>query len=444
MRLYQSLQLRQMLNLNPKLILMLRILNLPYQDLLNEIDKQVKDNVALELSKEDELLNYARYFRQSFFDSKTHSPFGKDSLDIENMVGADSNDLYTHLLEQLRLENLSDVEFSIGEILIENIDDNGFLPNYKEVKKDIMHRKKVATTKVDKVLKVIQSFEPEGVAARNTKECLLIQIEEYSFEDDNLKNILKEIIGKYLSIIKNPIKLAMELGITDEEASNLSQFIEKNLNPNPIINFNHSIYNNNVVPSFAVEQQDNKAFKIINLEQKMGPQIKISNYYLKLLESDDTDVETKRYIRKKVEAAKEFISHVNNRKQTIQKIIDIISETQQKFFRKGIHWLQPLQQNELSGQLGVYPSTISRAVAEKYILMNNKTTIPLKYLLPRNFKGNTAKKIQSIIKDLIENNPKLKDHEICELLNKENIPIKRRTVAKYRNIINIPAYNERE
>ncbi|MFC1478719.1 RNA polymerase factor sigma-54 [Candidatus Margulisiibacteriota bacterium] len=438
LQLKQELLLKQTLSLTPRLILMFKILNLSYVDLLQEINKQVEENVTLEVSKDDELLNYAKSILKSSDERSLAQYSGEEAFNLENVMQQGSNKLDEHLISQLSLEHLSDEEHEIGKVLIENLDERGFLSDYKNVKAAVMERFNVAGTKVDKLLRTLQTFEPEGVGARNLKECLLIQVENYNFQDEALRDILEETISHHLNILKDPEALSDALSISEESAVNLAEFIEKNLSPNPAVNYNHSFYDDHIVPSFVLEETEDDEYKIINLEKKMGPSLRISKQYLQLLDDPNADPETIKFVKNKIAAAKEFLDHIQKRQEMIIKITDIINHTQKDYFKKGAHWLQPLQQNELADRLEVNPSTISRAVSDKYIQMP-RGTMPIKYLLPRNFKGNTAKKIQHVMKDILTENPDLSDQKLCDLLNENSIEIKRRTVAKYRAILDIPS-----
>lgn len=442
LQLKQELLLRQMLTLTPRLIMMLKMLNLPYTDLLAEIHKQAEENVTLEITKDDELLQYARSLMPSQAESSINHGSSEDGLNIENRAQRESHNLTEHLTNQLLLEHLSDEEVKVGEALIENLDERGFLTNYKEIREQIMQELNVKISKVDKLLEIIQTFEPEGVGARNLKECLLIQVESHNFEDEQLRDVLVDTISHHLDLLNKPEALADELNITEEGAKHLAMFIEQNLSPNPAINFNHSIYDERIVPSFVLEENSEGEQTITNLEEKFGPKLQVSNQYLQILEDPNTDPETRQYVREKIAAAKEFIESVDKRRETINKITELINQAQKNYFQKGVHWLQPLQQNKVAQEIGVVPSTISRAVAEKYIQLP-QTIIPVKYLLPRNVYGLTAKRIQAIMKDILDNNPNLSDQKLCNILNDTKIPLKRRTVAKYRAVLEIESTRTR-
>jgi len=153
---------------------------------------------------------------------------------------------------------------------------------------------------------------------------------------------------------------------------------------------------------------------------------------MSLLDNPDTDEATRKYIKEKMEAAKIFIENIQKRHETIQKIIDIITKTQQEFFNNGYYWLNPLQQNKLANLIGVHPSTISRAVSTKYA-ETPQGLYPLKYMCPRNFKGFSTMQIKGMLKKILGEEKKLSDQKIANFLREtRNFDMKRRTITKYR------------
>lgn len=436
----QTLALSQQLKLvlNPRMLQLLKTLHLPYTDLIESINKEAAENPALEVSKQDELLSFAR----TLSNQRKETPLLNSEEKPDRELKARGPSLEEHLLEQLRLEDLSETDLLIAEYLVGNIDDQGYLKNYTELREEIMQQQQVAKGNVDKVLSIIHTLEPEGVGARNLKECLLIQVREYNFDNPELQQVIFDAIKFHYEdlIDKKYSAIAEDLDIDIEGVQYVAEFIEKNLTPYPGNLFRTDTPSEIIIPSFQIKEEavdiagvgQATKFIAVNLEQTKGPQLAISNNYLKILEDPSTDEQTKEFLKQKVAAAKIFIENIQRRHQTIDKIMNIIIDTQQEFFRDGYYWLKPLQQSSLADQVGVHPSTISRAVSTKYA-ETPQGLYPLKYLCPRNFQGYSPMQIKGLLKKIFKEKKELSDQKIASLLHDlRNIAIKRRTITKYR------------
>jgi len=428
--------------LSPKTLQLLKTINLPYQELLEKIDQEKNENPVLEVTKNDELMEYAKAL------SATMPLSGKKEYNPDDPVmDFRSNEitLFEHLLAQLRLVNLSPLEYEIGEKLIEAIDDRGFIIGYPELRQELMDKHQVKRTYIDALLEIIQSFEPDGVGARNVKECLIIQINEYNFDSKELQDVIyKAVKYHFEDLTKKKFDLiSQELGIPVEGVQRIADFIEKNLNPNPGSGFSRSHAPEIVIPSFTVFKTEAGIYKGINLEEKKGPQLRVNEQYLKMVDDPSVDAETKAFVKQKLEAARDLIYNLERRIETINKILNTIVETQQEFFELGSFWLKPLQQSTLSEMVGIHPSTISRTCSSKYI-QTPKGFFPLKYLCPRNVHGYSPYQLKAIIKKMVSEHKELSDQKLANLLAERNINIKRRTVTKYRHEIGEKSSFERK
>lgn len=431
LNLAQTLTLTQQLKmvLNPRMLQLLKTLQLPYQDLLDSINKEVTDNPALEMSKQDELLQYARTLSRS--GERTVA-----DIDSSRELKSRGPSLKEHLLQQANLENFEPEDEKAVELLIDAIDARGYLEDYPAVREEIMREQNLAKSRVDYILSVIQTFEPDGVGARNLKECLLIQIREYNFESDTLRQVIHDAVKYHLEDLgkKNYGVIAEDLDIDLEGVQYIADFVEKNLNPLPGNAFKGDDDTQTVIPSFIIQKSPDvpQEFALVNLEADKGPQLKISNQYMQMLDDPGTDAKTKEYLKERVLSAKLFIENLQKRYQTVQNIAEIITQTQKDFFANGYYWLKPLQQDNLAQNVGVHPSTISRAVSTKYI-ETPQGLYPLKYLCPRDFRGYTAMQLKGMLVKIIKDNPGLSDQKIADwLLEQRGIDIKRRTITKYR------------
>ncbi|KAF0132753.1 MAG: RNA polymerase sigma-54 factor [Candidatus Saganbacteria bacterium] len=436
---YQSQNIEQslQLHLSPRMLAMLKVLQMSYADMLYEVEKTVEENPVLEIERPDTLAEYIKYLSSD----KTV----KKQVDFTEYPGMGnikdvSRNLYGHLIDQLKLEDVDEKTYSIAEALIQEIDDSGYLKNYNKTSDELAEAFKASKDEIENILKIIQSFEPEGVGARDLKECLMIQVKEYSFDNFELEEVLNKVIQNHLEDIgsRNYKKAADALNISEEGIIEAANFIKSNLNPNPGSSFGGEV--RHVVPSFIVEDGE-----IVNLEEKYGPKIKISKEYEKMMKSNKIDAETEKFIKNKFAKAKEFIEGLEKRGETIEKMAEAINGAQKEFFTKGAMYLNPLLQKDLARILGVHPSTVSRAICDKYI-QTPKGLLPMKFLCPRELSGYSVMKIKAMLKELIEKEDKkkpLRDEEIRTNLVERGIKIERRTVASYRQGLNIPTYNKR-
>ena len=431
LNLSQALTLTQQLKLvlNPRMLQLLKTLHLPYQDLLDSINKEVTDNPALEMSKHDELLQYARTL--SADRPLNTADFDESRPDRELKSRAPT--LREHLMEQAGLEGFDEEDTRIAEYLIDSVDERGYLEKYPEIRTEIMNEIDVARSRVDNVLAAIQTFEPDGICARNLKECLLIQVREYNFESEQLRKVIHDTIKYHLDDLgkKDYGAIAEDLDIDLEGVQYIADFVEKNLNPIPGNAFKGDDNIQTIIPSFIIRKAE-RDYAAVNLEAEKGPQLRISSQYMQMLDNPATDEKTKEYLKERIASAKIFIENLQKRYQTVQNIVDIASKQQTEFFDNGYYWLKPLQQDSLAQSVGVHPSTISRAVSTKYI-ETPQGLYPIKHLCPRNFRGYTAMQLKGMLLKILKEQPDLSDQKIAEWLKtNRSIDIKRRTITKYR------------
>lgn len=436
-RLEQSLEMV----LSPKVLQMLHILNLPYIELIEKIEKEAEENVMLEVERADALFEVIRFMTDDK-KIKKEADFSENP-GLEN-IGDTCRTLEQTLLEQLDLENLNEDQEKIARLIIDNINDRGYIEDYPEVREKIMKEVGVSRPTVDKVLKIVQAFEPDGVGARDLKECLLIQIREYNFENYELEEVLTQAVSKCFDDLANKDlgKVAKTLGIPVEGVERIADFIRTNLTPDPGQAFAQEP--RHVVPSFSVEKKG-AGYVVTNLERTYGPLLKISPQYLKMMDDPKTDSKTLAFLKEKFQAAKELMGNIERRHETQEKIMEKIKETQLEFFSRGQMWLKPLLQKDLASEFDVHPSTISRTVSEKYI-QTPKGLFPIKFLCPRSIRGFTHERFKSMIADIIKSEDKgspLSDEEIREALAKEGTDVARRTVAAYRQELGIAGMGAR-
>jgi len=298
---------------------------------------------------------------------------------------------------------------------------------------------------VDKILKLVQTFEPDGIGARDLKECLLIQVREHHFESDQLQQILTKVIEKHLEDVAAEKfgQVAKALDLPESGVKEIANFIKNNLNPNPGASFGGET--RHVIPSFAVEIKP-KGFEVVNLENRYGPRINISDRYMKMYDDPKTDKETKEFLKIKLKKAKELMEDFAKRSETLEKIVRKIVGTQSEFLAKGVTWLSPLTQKSLADEFGLHPSTISRTVAEKYI-QTPQGVFPLRFLCPRGPKGMTVARIKTLLAEIVKAEDKTKplsDNQLAAKMKQRGAKIDRRTVAYYRKELKLPTADQRQ
>lgn len=346
-----------------------------------------------------------------------------------------------HLLEQLRMLNLSEDDFRVGEYIIYNLRDDGYLDAEVTVEgiAQVLNR---PPEEVERILKQIQQFDPVGIAARNLRECLEVQLENLDLngKKDLALRMLREAYEDFVN--KRYEKVADKLGVSLEEIKQALEVINK-LNPKPGEGF-WDTRQNYIIPDFIVEKVDNEL--VISLNEWNMPGLQISPHYRKLIrQARKLDKDVRQFLRKKVESAKWFINALHQRRATMLKVMHAIVELQRDFFEKGPEHIKPMIMKDVANKIGMDISTVSRVVNGKYV-QTDYGVFELKYFFNEGMETEDGDEISTLrikeqLKEIIANedpHKPLSDDKIAELLKQKGIPIARRTVAKYREQLGIP------
>ncbi len=343
-----------------------------------------------------------------------------------------------HLLEQLNYLSQDEIENKVGEYLIWNIKDDGYLDETLNLE-NVAEIFECSQAMVEKVLRKVQKFDPVGVGARNLQECLLIQLELARPQPQIAILIIRDHFEDFKN--KRYDKIMSDLNIDRDGLKNVLEIVSK-LNPKPglgLFNTKH----NYIVPDFMVEKVDDEF--VVTLNDWNIPPLRISNTYKQLLRNKNkTDKETKQYIRKKIESAKWFINSIYQRKMTMLNVMRAIVERQDEFFDSGPAHIKPLIMREIAEMINMDISTVSRVANGKYV-QTDHGIFELKYFFTERIQMDdgeevSTRKVKSRIAEMVEEeNPKkpLSDEKISQILTKEGFPVARRTVAKYREQLNI-------
>jgi RNA polymerase sigma-54 factor len=342
-----------------------------------------------------------------------------------------------HLLSQLHMTNLSEKELVVGEYIIWNINEDGYLTYPIEL---IAENLDVTLGEVEKVLHAIQHFDPMGIAARNLKECLLIQMMEIDPYNDVVIEILRDHFEDFTN--KRYEKIIKKLEITEMDMRLAIEDITK-LNPKP--GEGYVLFHNNViVPDIVVEREDDEFH--IHMNDWNIPHLRINNSYKKLLlDKKKSSKETRDYIRQSLESARWLINSIHQRRATILKVIEAIIDKQREFFENGKEYLRPMILKDIADEIGMDISTISRVTNGKYV-QTEYGVFELKYFFSERIRSDDGddvsnKTIKNFIKEIIgkeDPNKPFNDQKIAEMLKVKGYNVARRTVAKYREQMMIP------
>ena len=440
----QNIQLSISMMLSPRMMQMLKVLNLPYAELLENIKREAEENPLIDVEKHDSLLDYLRYSSKSpyrdAFDKNSEAP----KKDLEQYFSKYKN-MDEYLLFQLSAENISQKQEEIAKSLIASINDNGFIVDYQKTKDLIKSDLGAKEEEIDAVLELIHTLEPEGIGARDLKECLAIQVRAYNFEDEQLEKAIISVIRDHLEDLaaKRFDAVAKKLGLPASGIEHIAAFIKNNLNPYPGSVFAGS--SAPAIPSFSVKLEKGIP-KTENLEKSMGPCISINQKYLKMLDDPKTDSKTVAFLKEKLQKVRELLENLDKRGNTMDKVMEMIVQRQISYLFGKEKAPSPLSQKEIASALGLHPSTISRAVAEKFV-ETPKGVLKLKSLFPKEVSpAFSPEKVKEIMSQLIRNEEKeypLTDLQIKNALMGHGIGIERRTVADYRKQMGIDTAQKR-
>ncbi len=411
-------------------------------------DSDKQDPGELEFQAEvDRLAEMSDEWKEYFFQDQNFSSRRYYSVDeekrnfMENSITR-SETLSEHLLNQLNTSLITGPEKAVAEIIIGYIDENGYLT---ETPEDISLQSGISPEEVESALKLIQTFHPAGVGAQDLRECLLNQLKTRKNPDP----LAYEIVDRFMAELgakKYPI-IARALKTTPEMVQQAAEYISA-LDPKPgrIFGPDDTFY---VTPDIYLKKDDDDYRIVFNREYT--PRLRISNQYRKLLTNPETSEKTREYIREKLSGGLWLIKNIRLRQETLYKITEEIVKRQKEFFDKGVAYLRPLRMTEVAPIVGVHESTVSRAVANKYI-QTPRGTFPLRYFFTSSLTNSAGDDISSLsVKKMIEKifaeedrHHPLSDQEVVKMLAEQSIELARRTVAKYRKALKIPASHLRK
>jgi len=366
----------------------------------------------------------------------------KELPPIENTLSTAAS-LSDHLLWQLSMQTNEPALRAIGEAIIGNLDDDGYLVATVD---ELSSMGQWSTAEVEQALKLVQSFDPIGVAARDLQESLLLQLRHIGLAGSPAERIVTE----YMRLLQNHQipELAKKLGTSIDE---LKQHIEliQHLDPKPGSRYNPS-QSQYVIPDVYVVKVEEQYVAVLNEEGL--PQLRISPVYRRLLDKggENTD-ETRAYVKDKFRSALWLIKSVEQRQKTIHKVATSIINFQRDFLDHGIEYLRPLVLRDVANDIGMHESTVSRVVTNKY-MHTPQGVFEMKYFFHSGISSSYGEAVSSVtikqrIRKIIEQEDArkpLSDSKIVSMLQKEGLDLARRTIAKYREELKIPTSNQRK
>ena len=467
---------QQLQTLSPQQILVVKLLELPVVELEERIHSEILDNPALEEGREannneddndfettnddisNEDITLGDYLSEDDIpDYKLQEHNRSQEEKAEEIPFSDAVSFYDILLEQLNMQELNEEERCIAEYLIGSLDDDGILRKSMNTLMDelILYRGIYSNPEeMDRILSIIQDFDPAGIGARSLQECLLLQLKRKPQSPS--RTIQEAIISKCCDDFtrKNKEKIIQKLDITEEEYDNAVSELVK-LTPRPGSSLGETMGKSmqQIVPDFIVETEDDGTITL-NLNNKNIPELRLSKEFKELLEEHTINKENQSkeaydaflFLRQKVDAAQGFINAIKQRQETLSSTMQAIIHLQRAFFQEGDELLlKPMILKDVAERAKLDVSTVSRVSNSKYV-QTNFGIYPLRFFFSDSYtteKGEelSVREIKRVLQEIVDQEDKsapYNDDELTEKMNQNGFPLARRTVAKYRQLLNIP------
>ncbi|MEX2571428.1 MAG: RNA polymerase factor sigma-54 [Gemmatimonadota bacterium] len=487
--LYQGTQLKQEMKINPRLYQAMDLLYMPLLDLQQHLKQELLNNPFLEMGEEadveevaepeaeqeqDEEIDWEEILLNGFETGGRREEY--EEREYFEPVSVATRDLSDHLHDQLTLLRLSPRELLLGEEIIGNISDEGYLEcpmdevvrllnefleeNGSEWGETAAERRPYSLEDADRMLTTIQSFDPPGIAARDLRECIMLQLRDSIAQEvgttvgqqnampDELQDALDErlcyrIARDYFEQLINHrwSEISKDLSISPRDVQDAADEIAK-LDPKPGLKYgNHG--DNYITPDLVVDKVGEDYLVFLN--DTNLPRLKLSKTYREIAKDKKKFAgENKEFISNKLNSANWMIQAIEQRRQTMLKVMNFIVDRQRDFFERGVQYLKPLTLREVAEVIDMHESTVSRVTNEKFV-QTPRGVLPLKFFFSSGLSTTSgeevsARGIKAQIEKLVsDENPAkpLTDQAIVNILKKEGIQIARRTVAKYRDQLGI-------
>jgi RNA polymerase sigma-54 factor len=467
-----TIEQSQKLVMTPELIQAIQILQFNTQELETYVEEQLLTNPILEAepaapaetpaqddeeqaeeeperetvrAKEDDF-DWSEYLKDREFDDISYRQWeyagDQNEYSYEQFVSSEIT-LTEHLLFQLQFADLKKSYRQVGKYIIESLDPNGYMTQSAE---EIAAQLGIRTEKVERVIKAIQGFEPAGVCAANLKECLLIQLEQMELNTPEIRSIVTDHLE---DLANNRLtNIAKAKGLPVREIQRIGDII-KTLEPKPGRQFSSSAETKYITPDVTVEKSDGEY--VVTVNESSTPRLMVSSYYQKVLREADKESNISIFLAGRLNSALWLIKSIEQRRQTIYNVVSAVVAYQIDFFEYGAKHLKTLTLKQIADEVGIHESTVSRSVNGKY-MQSPRGVFEIKYFFTSGVssgsgEGIASESIKTFIREMIENedaSAPLSDQSIAETLLEKGIEISRRTIAKYRDEINVPSSSKRK
>ncbi len=461
----QELSLKQVQRLSPLQIQTIKLIELPVQELEQRIRKELEENPVLDDSapaEKEDGDDEQQPQEVSLSELKDDDAIPDYKLRVNN-YGKDERPQYNtfsvkesftqSLMEQLGFRNLSEHEHDVAAFIIGSLDDDGYLRrDIESLVDDLAFRMNITTDEeeVERMLKLIQEFEPSGVGARDLRECLLIQLRVLKQSDDvvNAERILTDWFREFTN--KHFQKIMTKLGMSENEMkAAMARILKLNPSPGGQIDDSYNDRAQQIVPDFILDM-DNGELKL-SMPRFSIPEIRINRKYAELLmdaanSSEKQKKEAAAFVKQKMDSAKWFVEALKQRHNTLLSTMQAIVDYQHDYFMTGDEAnLRPMVLKDIAAITGFDISTISRVVNSKYI-ETHFGIFPLKYFFSEGLENKdgeevSTRELKKVLQECVENEDKhkpLTDDQLVTLMNEKGYKVARRTIAKYRDQLGIP------
>lgn len=360
----------------------------------------------------------------------------------EQYVSSDVT-LPEHLMFQLQFASSKKGCRRVGRYIIESLDENGYMTSTVE---EISRATGAPVDKVEEVLDIIHGFDPVGVGARDLAECLIIQLKQKG----QLTETFERVINEHLSDLADSRfgVVAKDMGISPKEVQNMGDII-RTLEPKPGRLFASQMDTKYIIPDVIIEKIDGEY--VVTINDSSTPKLMVSSYYQKLLYQSEEDDKLAKYLSDRVNSAMWLIKSIEQRKQTIYNVVNAVVKYQKDFFDKGSKYLKTLTLKDIAEEVGIHESTVSRSINGKY-LQCPRGVFEVKYFFSAGVSGShgegiSSNSIKEFIKEIVDSEDHrspYSDQDMVEMLKEKGINISRRTVAKYRDEMNILSSSKRK
>jgi len=458
--LQQETRMKQEMKVNPRLYQAMDLLYMPLMDLQQHLKQELTQNPFLEMVEPGELeddleeledeIDWEEILLDGFDAGGRKQEY--EEKEIYRPTPSTSTDLWDHLREQLKLMRLSPREILLGEEFIGNIDKIGFLTcSVEEVVESInafledtdnehwQDTEPYSLEEGETMLELVQGFEPAGIGARDLRECLLLQLEDRGKTDTLAYRIVRDHFEELVN--HRWSELSKEHGISSREVQAAADEVAK-LDPKPGLKYSDE-KDDYVIPDLIVDKIDGDYYVFHN--DTSLPRLKLSRAYREVAKDKSKfQGENKAFISKKLNSAQWMIQAIEQRRQTMLKVMNFIVDRQRDFFEEGVEHLKPLTLREVAEHIDMHESTVSRVTNDKFA-QTPRGVLPLKYFFSSGLSTDygedvSARGVRAKIKKLVEDedpHDPLTDQAIVDKLKEEGVQIARRTVAKYRDQLGI-------